>query len=377
MNKKFIIILSAVFALSFSFLWNFAYAQGIKQNEDLVYVFWGQGCGHCAKVEQYIQENRLDDIFSIERKEIYFDKENREDFLDACDKNGIPMERAGVPMAIINGKCVRGKTLIIEALEAKAQNIPLEEIEEIQSKNPSESKRLTLPLIIGAALVDAINPCAFAVLVILMTTILASGERKKALLAGLAFALSIYISYLLMGLGIYKALSTAELSGWFMKFVGSLAILVGALNIKDYFWYGKGFLMEVPQSWRPKMKSLIKSITSPVGAFFVGFVISLFLLPCTSGPYIVILGMLSQEKVFMSAFFWLLLYNAIFILPMIIITLAVYKGLSPQKLEKARQKKLRLLHLVAGILMLGIGAYILFDFYIASYIYSIFNILFG
>ena len=118
--------------------------------------------------------------------------------------------------------------------------------------------------------------------------------------------------------------------------------------------------MEVPQSWRPKMKSLIKSITSPVGAFFVGFVISLFLLPCTSGPYIVILGMLSQEEVFMSAFFWLLLYNAIFILPMIIITLAVYKGLNPQKLEKERQKKLRLLHLIAGILMLGIGAVILF-----------------
>jgi hypothetical protein len=44
-----------------------------------------------------------------------------------------------------------------------------------------------------------------------------------------------------------------------------LGILIGLANIKDYFWYGKGFVMEVPFSWRPTMKKFMSSITSPMG----------------------------------------------------------------------------------------------------------------
>jgi len=69
--------------------------------------------------------------------------------------------------------------------------------------------------------------------------------------------------------------------------------------------------------------------------------------------------MLSQKETFFSALFWLLFYNFIFILPMIIITVAVYKGLNPKKAEEERQKRLRLLHLIAGILMITIGVIIL------------------
>ena len=163
-----------------------------------------------------------------------------------------------------------------------------------------------------------------------------------------------------MGLGIYRALSAVRFSNLFMKFIGSLAIIVGVLNVKDYFWYGGGgFLMEVPRKWRPKMKLIIHSVTSPIGAFVVGFLVSLFLLPCTSGPYIVILGMLSQKEMFLQALSWLLLYNLIFILPMIGITIACYFGLSPQKAEEVRQRKLRVLHLIAGLIMIGMGVVIL------------------
>ena len=109
---------------------------------------------------------------------------------------------------------------------------------------------ITIPIVIGAAFVDAINPCAFAVLIILMTTILADNyDRKKALLAGLAFALSIYISYFLMGIGLLTAIEIVGFTNKFYFFVAVLALVVGALNIKDYLWYGKGFLMEVPLSW--------------------------------------------------------------------------------------------------------------------------------
>jgi cytochrome c biogenesis protein CcdA len=190
-----------------------------------------------------------------------------------------------------------------------------------------------------------------------MTTVLASGKAKKALKSGLAFSTSIFISYFLMGIGLYKALSISGYTDLVFKIIGVLAIILGLFNLKDAVWYGKGFIMEVPLSWRPKLKELIKSITSPIVAFFIGFAVSLILLPCTSGPYIVILGLLAHSETMVKAIAYLLLYNVIFVSPMLAITILVYRGLKPEKLEKVRQKNLRLLHLIAGLILLALGVY--------------------
>ncbi|MDD5590280.1 MAG: cytochrome c biogenesis protein CcdA, partial [Candidatus Portnoybacteria bacterium] len=220
------------------------------------------------------------------------------------------------------------------------------------------SLNLTPVAVVCGAAIDAINPCEFAILILLMASMLASQQdRKKALWAGLAFTGAVFISYFLMGIGVFSLIReyTLSFSGIFYKVIGILAIIIGLLNIKDFFWYGKGLLMEVPLSWRPKMKSLIRSITNPYGAFLIGFLVSLFLLPCTSGPYAIILGMLAAKTSFAKAFAYLILYNLIFILPMVIITFAMYSGLPPEKAEAWRKEKIRLLHLIAGIILVALG----------------------
>ena len=93
--------------------------------------------------------------------------------------------------------------------------------------------------VIGAAIVDSINPCAIAVLLILLGALVVSGDKKRALRAGLAFTLSIYIAYFLFGLGLFSALRISGLSFWFYRLIGGLAILIGLANIKDFFWYGR------------------------------------------------------------------------------------------------------------------------------------------
>lgn len=222
-------------------------------------------------------------------------------------------------------------------------------------------EHLTIPAVIGAAFVDAINPCAFAVLIILMTVALSIADKKRALLFGLAFTLSIYISYFLMGLGLFTAIQATGISHKFYFIVAILAIVIGLLNIKDYFWYGKGLLMEIPLSWRPKLKKIIHSVTSPLGAFFIGFGVSLFELPCTGGPYIVILGLLAKEVTRNIGILYLLLYNLIFVSPLILLILVIHKGLSTtEQLEKIRQKRIKLLHLIAGIIMLLIATAMIF-----------------
>ena len=250
----------------------------------------------------------------------------------------------------------------------KVKGVGEEPIEIIGESSPEESperkqliERVTIPAVLIAAIIDSINPCEFAVLIILLTTILAAGIRKKALYAGLAFSASIYISYFLMGLGLFSALQASGITRVFYAIVAVLAIIVGLFNLKDYLWYGKWFIMEVPLSWRPKLKSILKGVTSVPGAFLIGFVISLFLLPCTSGPYIVILGLLAHATTMAYAVSLLLLYNLIFILPMILITIAVYFGFTTtEKAEEWRTKKLRVLHLITGaiILLLGIGMFV-------------------
>ena len=317
-------------------------------------IFWGRGCPHCGIVNDFIKKHNLDNLLSLDHKEIYTNPENAQEFNRICEEHSIGLLDRGVPMMYTEGQCIIGDQPIIKYLDQKLAGLESDS----QNQN-SEPSKLTLPIVIAAALVDAINPCAFAVLIILMTAILAAGNRKRALYAGLAFAASIYISYLLMGIGLYHAISSAGISSLFMKIIGGLALLLGLLNVKDYFWYGKGILMEVPRAWRPKMKSLIRSITSPFGAFVIGFLISLFLLPCTSGPYIVILGMLAEKSTQGQAFWLLVFYNAIFVLPMLIITAAVYLGFSPEKAEALRQQKLRVLHLIAGLILIAMGIVIL------------------
>ena len=110
---------------------------------------------------------------------------------------------------------------------------------------------------------------------------------------------------------------------------------------------------------RPRLKQLIQSVTNPFVAFAVGIAVSLFLLPCTSGPYIVIIGMLGASTTFRIAAGWLMYYNLIFVLPMLLITVLVYFGLKPESLESIRQKRLRSLHAIAGCPLLALGLYLL------------------
>ena len=88
----------------------------------------------------------------------------------------------------------------------------------------------------------------------------------------------------------------------------------------------------------------------------MGLVISLFLLPCTSGPYIVIIGMLSNVATRLQAVWMLLLYNIIFVMPFVIITLAVGLGFTTTaRVEIWRQQRLPQFHFITGVVMFVLG----------------------
>ena len=363
------------------------------EKEMVIYV--GDGCPHCAVVEEYVKKAEIDKYLNIEFKEVYNDRDNAVNFHEEATRLGVSLGSIGVPFLVVGNAHFVGDKPIISFLDNQVnlleeKNKPVVDpgegdngdeggvVNPVKNGGDSEGtgtpgdiggevvdegpEKMSIALVVGAALVDAVNPCAFAVLIILLTTILSGGNKKRALWSGLLFSLAIFISYLAMGFGLYSAIASAGISTTFMKVIAIVAIILGLFNLKDALRYGKWFKMEVPMSWRPKMKALLQSVTSPGGAFVIGFLISLFLLPCTSGPYIVILGMLGAQETFGSAAWLLVLYNLIFVAPMLFITLAVYKGFSVEKAEEIRQKRIKALHLVAGVLLIIMGIVIWFDF---------------
>ncbi|MDD1654783.1 MAG: hypothetical protein LUO91_03640, partial [Methanomicrobiales archaeon] len=105
-------------------------------------------------------------------------------------------------------------------------------------------------------------------------------------------------------------------------------------------------------------KRLLDRVSSPAGAFLIGAVVTLFLLPCTIGPYIISCGILSAYDL-AAALPYLVLYNVIFVLPMLAATLLVYLGISRlSEVKEWRERSVRRMRLVAGIVILVLGVLI-------------------
>lgn len=338
-----------------------------EEEKTCIYFFYGDGCQYCAKVEPVIRNLAAQSTVEVHKFEIYNNRDNLALLERYFDAYAVPYAERGVPAVFISNQYLVGYSPIINNLGALIKERRYAECPGLNVQNalgksgnmaPLEKfSQLSILTIIGAAFVDSINPCAIAVLLILLSTLMVTGEKKKAVKAGLAFTISIYIAYFLFGLGLFSALQISGLSYLFYKAIGFLAIIIGLANIKDFFWYGAGgFVMEIPRAWRPVLKKMLSGVTSPLGAFLMGFVVCLFELPCTGGPYLVILGLLAERTTMLSSMPLLLLYNLVFVLPLILITFAIYLGFSNvEKAAEWKEKNIKKLHLIAGMIMLILG----------------------
>lgn len=342
--------------------------------KDYIY-FYSQWCPHCTKVSKFFEENKIEDKFKIEKKEVMFNQENRQVYSKYCTKLSITPNEQAVPFLVINDwpKCEyrMWDTPIIQYFKNEMwvtwDNTTKVDSSWTQLEDDWQSKLSWkfLAVMIPAAVSDSINPCEFAIMLLLLSSILIKHKsRKKAVVSWLLFSLSIFISYYLMWLWLYKALSQATNVFYLKLFVWILWIVVWLANLKDYFWYWKWFVMEVPFSRRPKMASLVQTITSPLGAFFIWFIVSLFLLPCTSWPYLTILWVLSAQgnPPNITVYILLAIYNLFFVLPMLLITGLIWFGVkSIDELNKMKEENKYLIHLLVWVLMIWLWVYVLLN----------------
>ena len=180
------------------------------------------------------------------------------------------------------------------------------------------------------------------------------GSKQRVLKIGLVYILTVFITYFLAGLGLLIAIQTTNLSGVIYYVSAGIAIIAGLINVKDFFWYGKGITLAIPKSAKPSINKWTKKASVPA-AIILGVLVAMFELPCTGGVYLAILGLLSNNMTKSQAVLPLLLYNFVFIVPLIVIMGLVYFGISAKNLEKWRMKKRNYMKLISGLFMILLG----------------------
>lgn len=214
----------------------------------------------------------------------------------------------------------------------------------------------TLSVVVLSAAVDSINPCAIGVLILMVSVILGGkGSVGRLLLLGGLYIFAIFATYLLAGLGLIYFLNKIPLyvAEYISLFVGGLLIFAGLLEIKDYFWYGKGPSLQIPPYFANLIHKYSKNATV-AGVTFLGAFVAAVELPCTGAPYLAIITILSMNFNF-NAFLMLVLYNLIFVAPLIIILIMVAAGTKINTVQNWKQANKSYMRLALGLLLIGLG----------------------
>lgn len=215
----------------------------------------------------------------------------------------------------------------------------------------------TLSIVIGSAAIDSINPCAIGVLILMVSVIMGGGHSTGRLLAlGGAYIFAIFMTYLIAGLGLVYFFSEVPIviAEYLSIFVGGLVILAGILEIKDFFWYGKGVSLQIPKKFANMIHDYSTSNNTIWGVMFLGAFVAAVELPCTGAPYLAIITILRIDFDF-AAFMLMVLYNFVFVLPLIVILFMVAGGAKISTVAKWKEESKGTMRLFMGLLLAALG----------------------
>lgn len=221
-----------------------------------------------------------------------------------------------------------------------------------------------LGLVIVNGLIDSFNPCAIGIFLIFLSTLfMLKKDKKKIFQVSLAYIGSIYLIYLLIGLGLIKVVLFFGIPH-LLSLVGALVIVfVGILSVKDYLLPNNKFLnTKIPYSARQLILKWAYKGSIPA-SIMVGILVGISEFPCSGGIYVATVGLLSQQATFIEGFFYLLLYNLMFVLPLIAIYFVTKNQRVVMKLVDWQEKEKSHMKLVMGLTMIVLG-FVLLKWYV-------------
>lgn len=223
---------------------------------------------------------------------------------------------------------------------------------------------ITLPTVIVAGLVDGINPCAFTVLLLFITALLATlqlGEqnihavRARLMGTGAIYIAAVFLTYLALGVGLLGALDFLTRQHAPARIGALLAVLFGLWMLKDFFLPDSGWRLQAPAWIGQRARQAGEKATVPalIGS---GFLIGLCTVPCSGAVYLGVLSLLALQPTALLGYEYLLLYNLVFILPLVVILVGASARPTLSRLAhwNLHHKEWVRLVLGGGVVMMGL-----------------------
>src|SRR3989344_6061618 len=359
-------------------------------------IYKNEACGHCkmylSNFYMFLDENGI----AYQEKNLINDPSVREELSMFNRNNNIPIDMQG-HMTVLMGKMTLEGHVPIDMLEEFMKNytdgnypkvviyqdymVPKEDLtsyrmmylgnteefpintslqEAINSiKGDGLPQEAILPLVVTTAVVDSFNPCAFGVLLFFIALLFALRKgRKDMLKIGGVYIFMIFLTYLLIGLGILQAIIISDSPHFIAQVAAVAVIILGLVSVKDYFFYGKWFSLRMPGSQTGRIKAWMSKATIP-SAIVLGFLVGLCEFPCSGGTYVGIISMLSISAEFWLGFAYLIIYNIFFVLPLAAILLLAFNKRALTRIDKWEKKDKKYMKLANGVMMIILGAILL------------------
>lgn len=251
-------------------------------------------------------------------------------------------------------------TLIIAAVVLFAAVLLLrsENIGSLALWKLSDGGKWLLPLVVVAALIDSINPCAFSILILTVAFLFSIGQMRSGILRiGGSYIAGIFLIYVLIGLGILQTLHIFNTPHFMAKVGAALLVLFGAINVINELFPAFPVKLRVPHVAHRKIAQLMEKASVPT-AFLLGGLVGLCEFPCTGGPYLMVLGLLHDTTTYLMGFGYLILYNSVFVLPLVVILLIASNEKLLEKVKLWQKEERKAMRLWGGIAMVALGVII-------------------
>jgi len=342
-----------------------------------LYFFWSKSCPHCLSAQPLVEW--MDSAYPwlvVHSLEVSDNLGNREKFLAMAKELG--QESPAVPAFMYCGKVhfgfrsddTTGKLLreelqaCKEAVEAGGR-LPQEAAGEAPMVLPLVGEvdpgRFSLPVLtVILAGVDAFNPCAFFILLFLLSLLVHAQSRARMLLVGGIFILTsgvVYFAFMAAWLNVFLAFGEIRSV---TRVAGAFAMLLAIVNIKDYFFFKRGVTLSIPEGAKPglyqRITGLIRAERLPTlvaGTLLLAIAANTYELLCTVGFPMLFTRVLTLKALPTGTYYlYLVFYNVIYVLPLLAIVGVFTLTLGSRKLTETEG---RLLKLLSGLMMLGLG----------------------
>jgi cytochrome c biogenesis protein CcdA len=344
-------------------------------------LFLKPGCQLCSRAELDLKAIEREIPLAVTR--ISMAETQSKALLEAVERElGVVEENRLVPPTVVIGRTVLiGKGVTYEAMLAALRAGDPSATPVWETVDAGEGKRGILerfarlsPLtVVGAGLLDGVNPCAFATLIFFLSYLSVAGRKGRDLLiVGGAFTVAVFGTYLAVGLGAFSVINKltflASVARWVFGITFVFALVLGCLSLWDWNLARKGRLkdiaLQLPEALKKRIHGVIRERARvknmALAAFVTGFLVSILELACTGQVYLpTILFVVQQAELRAHAVGYLILYNLMFIFPLVIVFALAYTGVTSARFNEWMQRHAATVKLATAILFFALAGMML------------------